>query len=94
MPDLAAMPTPLPPSSSSSAERQYHLNGNAGVVASRERGQGTPRRERQRESSALQDPGLKDYVRITSACMRGAWRTTVPKQLSCSKSWVRGTRLT
>ena len=36
------------------------------IVATRERAAmpGTPsRKERQRESSALQDPGLKDYVR-------------------------------
>lgn len=61
------MPNPSPPSSaSSSVERQYHVNGRAAVVASRERSSGTPRKEKQgpRESSALQDPGLKDYVRI------------------------------
>jgi hypothetical protein len=52
-------------------ERQYHANngrrgGHAAVVATRERAgvPGTPsRKERQRESSAVQDPGLKDYVR-------------------------------
>ena len=43
----------------------YQPNGRAAVVASRERGTapGTPsRKEKTRESSALQDPGLKDYV--------------------------------
>ncbi|KAM0333375.1 hypothetical protein ACHAQA_002036 [Verticillium albo-atrum] len=65
------MPTPLPPSS---AERQYHVNGRAAVVATRERGQSTPRKERQgqRESSALQDPGLKDY-RLGECLGKGAF---------------------
>ncbi len=51
------------------SERQYHVNNGpaAAIVASRERlpaMPGTPsRKERQRETSALQDPGLKDYVR-------------------------------
>lgn len=47
-------------------DRPQHPNGRpAAVVASRERSApGTPsRKERIRESSALQDPGLKDYVR-------------------------------
>lgn len=46
-------------------ERQYHGNGRP-AIASRERSvPGTPsRKEKIRESSALQDPGLKDYVRI------------------------------
>lgn len=46
-------------------ERQYHANGRAGAVAGRERSAmpGTPsRKDKHRESSALQDPGLKDYV--------------------------------
>ncbi|QLI71351.1 Cytokinesis protein sepH [Metarhizium brunneum] len=53
-------------------ERQYHANngngrhaGHAAIVATRERSgvPGTPsRKERQRESSAVQDPGLKDYT--------------------------------
>jgi hypothetical protein len=46
-------------------ERNYH-QPNGRVVTSRERGgvPGTPsRRDKSRESSALQDPGLKDYVR-------------------------------
>ncbi|CRK25168.1 hypothetical protein BN1723_013526 [Verticillium longisporum] len=65
------MPTPLPPSS---AERQYHVNGRAAVVATRERGSSTPRKERQgqRESSALQDPGLKDY-RLGECLGKGAF---------------------
>ncbi|KAJ4326541.1 Protein kinase of the Mitotic Exit Network [Fusarium piperis] len=48
-------------------ERQFHANGRA-AVASRERPMpGTPsRKEKHRESSALQDPGLKDYVRTLS----------------------------
>jgi hypothetical protein len=49
-------------------ERQYQHNGRppAAVVVSRDRNgmPGTPsRKEKQRESSAVQDPGLKDYVR-------------------------------
>jgi hypothetical protein len=54
-------------SSTSSADRQYHANGRPAVAASRgERVPGTPRKEKShgRESSALQDPGLKDYVRV------------------------------
>ncbi|KAI9163002.1 Cytokinesis protein sepH [Paramyrothecium foliicola] len=47
------------------ADRQYQPNGRpSAVVVSRERNAvpGTPsRKEKQRESSALQDPGLKDY---------------------------------
>ncbi|KAH6696972.1 cell division control protein [Plectosphaerella plurivora] len=70
------MPTPLPTasSSSSSADRQYHVNGRAAVVATRERapGSGTPRKERQRESSAVQDPGLKDY-RLGECLGKGAF---------------------
>ena len=49
-------------------ERQYNLNGRAAAVAVRERPSmpGTPsRKEKLMESSALQDPGLKDYVRTT-----------------------------
>ncbi|KAG6008670.1 hypothetical protein E4U21_004025 [Claviceps maximensis] len=50
-------------------ERQYHVNngrpgGHAAAVASRERSAmpGSPsRKEKQRDSSAVQDPGLKDY---------------------------------
>ncbi|TDZ15943.1 Cytokinesis protein sepH [Colletotrichum orbiculare MAFF 240422] len=69
------MPNPSPPpSASSTAERQYHVNGRAAVVASRERGPGTPRKEKQgpRESSALQDPGLKDY-RLGECLGKGAF---------------------
>ncbi|KAK2729588.1 hypothetical protein CKAH01_02562 [Colletotrichum kahawae] len=69
------MPNPSPPSSgSSSVERQYHVNGRAAVVASRERGPGTPRKERSgpKESSALQDPGLKDY-RLGECLGKGAF---------------------
>ncbi|KAF0323990.1 cell division control protein [Colletotrichum asianum] len=69
------MPNPSPPSSgSSSIERQYHVNGRAAVVASRERGPGTPRKERSgpKESSALQDPGLKDY-RLGECLGKGAF---------------------
>lgn len=47
-------------------ERQFNPNGRAAAVASRERSgmPGTPsRKEKLLESSALQDPGLKDYVR-------------------------------
>lgn len=52
-------------------ERQFHANGRA-AVASRERPMpGTPsRKEKHRESSALQDPGLKDYVRTLSKLPR------------------------
>ncbi|OAA39399.1 septation [Metarhizium rileyi] len=61
-------------------ERQYHANngrhgGHAAVVASRERAgmPGTPsRKERQRESSAVQDPGLKDY-RLGECIGKGAF---------------------
>jgi hypothetical protein len=51
-------------------ERQYHANGRP-AMASRDRSiPGTPsRKEKVRESSALQDPGLKDYVRITLSPM-------------------------
>lgn len=45
-----------------------HGHGHAAVVATRERVgvSGTPsRKERHRESSAVQDPGLKDYVRCS-----------------------------
>ncbi|KAK2033342.1 hypothetical protein LX32DRAFT_106753 [Colletotrichum zoysiae] len=68
------MPNLSPPSSASSVERQYHVNGRAAVVASRERSQGTPRKEKQgpRESSALQDPGLKDY-RLGECLGKGAF---------------------
>ncbi|KAM4057473.1 kinase [Hirsutella rhossiliensis] len=58
--------------------RQYHANNGpaAAVVASRERVAampGTPsRKERQRESSALQDPGLKDY-RLGECLGKGAF---------------------
>ena len=56
-------------SSAPSADRPYHGNGRPAVVASRgERPPGTPRREKGhgRESSAVQDPGLKDYVSYTA----------------------------
>lgn len=47
-------------------ERQYHGQPNGRVMASRERGgavPGTPsRKDKGRESLAVQDPGLKDYV--------------------------------
>jgi hypothetical protein len=58
-------------------ERQYHGNGRP-AMASRERSvPGTPsRKEKIRESSALQDPGLKDYVRITLPLM-----SLVPERL-------------
>jgi hypothetical protein len=39
------------------------MNGRPAVVAARERTPGTPsRKDKPRESSAVQDPGLKDYV--------------------------------
>ncbi|PNY27545.1 Septation [Tolypocladium capitatum] len=58
-------------------ERQYHASNGRGpaVVASRERVAmpGTPsRKERQRESSAVQDPGLKDY-RLGECLGKGAF---------------------
>lgn len=58
-------------------ERQYHANGRA-AVASRDRPAvplpGTPsRKDKLRESSALQDPGLKDYVRKYSSRLRRAY---------------------
>ncbi|KAF4994801.1 hypothetical protein FDECE_13006 [Fusarium decemcellulare] len=57
-------------------ERQYHANGRA-AVASRDRASmpmpGTPsRKEKHRESSALQDPGLKDY-RLGECLGKGAF---------------------
>lgn len=55
-------------------DRHYHGHRNGRVVAAREqRGPGTPapgtpsRKEKGRESLAVQDPGLKDYVRTTAA---------------------------
>jgi hypothetical protein len=45
-------------------------------VATRERaapGSGTPRKERPRESSAVQDPGLKDYVRTPARERKPRW---------------------
>ncbi|KAG5924507.1 hypothetical protein E4U42_004629 [Claviceps africana] len=61
-------------------ERQYHVNngrpgGHAASVASRERlaVPGTPsRKEKQRDSSAVQDPGLKDY-RLGACIGKGAF---------------------
>lgn len=53
-------------------DRQYHGQPNGRVVASRERSAvpGTPsRKDKGRESLAVQDPGLKDYV--------GAYASTV-----------------
>jgi serine/threonine protein kinase len=54
-------------------ERQYHGNGRP-AMASRERSvPGTPsRKEKIRESSALQDPGLKDY-RLGECLGKGAF---------------------
>ncbi|KAM0188761.1 hypothetical protein ACHAPI_010472 [Fusarium lateritium] len=55
-------------------ERQYQANGRA-AVASRERPftPGTPsRKDKMRESSALQDPGLKDY-RLGECLGKGAF---------------------
>ncbi|KAL2686990.1 hypothetical protein Neosp_004539 [[Neocosmospora] mangrovei] len=54
-------------------ERQFHANGRA-AVGSRERPMpGTPsRKEKHRESSALQDPGLKDY-RLGECLGKGAF---------------------
>ncbi|KAM0397858.1 hypothetical protein ACHAQC_003522 [Fusarium culmorum] len=54
-------------------ERQYHGNGRP-AIASRERSvPGTPsRKEKIRESSALQDPGLKDY-RLGECLGKGAF---------------------
>ncbi|MBE3048886.1 hypothetical protein IMZ48_41590 [Candidatus Bathyarchaeota archaeon] len=55
----------MAPPSSSAAERHYHPNGRAAVAATRsEKPPGTPRRDKSngRESLAMQDPGLKDYV--------------------------------
>lgn len=50
----------------SAAERPYHgANGKAVVAAKMP---GTPRREQShRQEKAVQDPGLKDYVRSPSA---------------------------
>lgn len=58
-------------------EKPYHVNsgrlgGPAAVVASRERSgaPGTPsRKEKQRETSAVQDPGLKDFVCWSISCL-------------------------
>ncbi|KAF4971349.1 hypothetical protein FSARC_1781 [Fusarium sarcochroum] len=55
-------------------ERQYHANGRP-AVATRDRPSmpGTPsRKEKLRESSALQDPGLKDY-RLGECLGKGAF---------------------
>lgn len=64
---MAPNPPPLLTSASSAGERQHHANGRGAVVIpAREKvPPGTPRREKShgRESSAMQDPGLKDYVR-------------------------------
>lgn len=57
--DMPMPPPPLP-------------GGRSAVVAARERTPGTPsRKEKTRESSAVQDPGLKDYVRATGTPRRG-----------------------
>ncbi|CAM1500562.1 Fc.00g097240.m01.CDS01 [Cosmosporella sp. VM-42] len=56
-------------------ERQYNPNGRAAAVAARERPSmpGTPsRKEKLMESSALQDPGLKDY-RLGECLGKGAF---------------------
>lgn len=43
-------------------DRQYHANGRPRAAVP-----GTPsRKDKHRETSALQDPGLKDYVRTCS----------------------------
>lgn len=49
----------------SSGERQYHAaNGRPSIVAARhDRTPNTPRKESNGREKALQDPGLKDYVR-------------------------------
>ncbi|KAF7545808.1 hypothetical protein G7046_g9468 [Stylonectria norvegica] len=56
-------------------DRQYNPNGRPGVVASRERSamSGTPtRKDKLRETSAVQDPGLKDY-RLGECLGKGAF---------------------
>jgi serine/threonine protein kinase len=55
-------------------ERQYHAANGRPVMATRERSMpGTPsRKEKIRESSALQDPGLKDY-RLGECLGKGAF---------------------
>ena len=69
------MPQPTPPPQLLPGERKYQANGRgvAVVTASRDRASpGTPsRKDKLRESSAVQDPGLKDYVRGYSfSCFR------------------------
>lgn len=72
------------------ADRQYQPNGRpSAVVVSRERTAvpGTPsRKEKQRESSALQDPGLKDYVRFPST-LPGTCCPS-PPSMSTAVSWL------
>ncbi|CAI4215347.1 unnamed protein product, partial [Parascedosporium putredinis] len=65
----------MAPPASSSAERHPQANGKAAVVATRsEKAPGTPRRDKSngRESSAVQDPGLKDY-RLGECLGKGAF---------------------
>ncbi|PHH50942.1 Cytokinesis protein sepH [Ceratocystis fimbriata CBS 114723] len=54
-----------PPSTGTAikADRHYPPNARMAAAASRPDRQGTPRREKMRETSAVQDPGLKDYAR-------------------------------
>lgn len=64
--------------------QQYPAQPNGRVVASRERGvPGTPsRKDKLRESLAVQDPGLKDYV--------GASLPLFPLREDCSRVWGDG----
>lgn len=59
-------------------ETQYNANGRPLAVASSERSAmpGTPsRKEKLLESSALQDPGLKDYVRALKLSIKAPPRS-------------------
>ncbi|KAL5611884.1 hypothetical protein BROUX41_000545 [Berkeleyomyces rouxiae] len=64
-----------PPSTGTAikADRQYPPNARVAAVASRPDRQGTPRREKMRETSAVQDPGLKDYQRLGECLGKGAF---------------------
>ena len=60
------------------------MNGRPAVVAARDRTPGTPsRKDKPRESSAVQDPGLKDYVCDFHQAKRGDGRL----HISCAATW-------
>jgi hypothetical protein len=63
-----------------SGERQYHAtNGRPSIVAARhDRTPNTPRKESNGREKALQDPGLKDYVRADARVVWQELRLTRP----------------